>query len=227
MIYITGDTHIDHDIHKLSVSNFPEQKKLTKDDCVIICGDFGGVWDGSKTDKYWQDWLVSRNFTTLFVDGNHENFDLLKQYPVTDKFGGPVQEIAPSVYHLCRGGVFHIDGAKFFVMGGAASHDKMFRKEGVSWWREEIPSIKEMYLGLDNLEREEWKVDYILTHCAPNSIEAKMAPWYEQDPLTSYLQQVMDRCDYKRWYFGHYHVDKVVDERHIAVYNCILPLEVT
>lgn len=224
MIYVTGDTHIDHDIHKLSVANFAEQKHLTKDDFVIICGDFGGVWDGSKTDKYWQDWLSTRNFTTLFVDGNHENFDLLKQYPVSERFGGHVQEIAPSLYHLCRGGVFEINGSKIFVMGGAASHDKLFRKEGVTWWREEIPSQREMLFGLNNLEKAGWEVDYVLSHCAPNSIEAKLADWYEPDPITSYLQHIKDRCGYRHWYFGHYHRDIEIDGKHTALYNSIVPI---
>ena len=44
MIYVTGDTHIPIDIHKLDDDAFMEQKNLTKDDYVIICGDFGGVW---------------------------------------------------------------------------------------------------------------------------------------------------------------------------------------
>ena len=51
MIYITGDTHIPVDIGKLSVKRFPEQKEMTKRDYVIICGDFGGVWDGSNEEK--------------------------------------------------------------------------------------------------------------------------------------------------------------------------------
>ena len=42
MIYITGDTHIPTDVGKLSSKRFPEQKNLTKNDYVIICGDFGG-----------------------------------------------------------------------------------------------------------------------------------------------------------------------------------------
>ena len=46
MIYITGDTHIPIDIKKLNTKNFSEQKTLTKEDYVIICGDFGGVWNG-------------------------------------------------------------------------------------------------------------------------------------------------------------------------------------
>ena len=44
MIYITGDTHAEFK-HRFNMENFSEQKEMTKDDYVIICGDFGGVWD--------------------------------------------------------------------------------------------------------------------------------------------------------------------------------------
>lgn len=40
MIYITGDTHAE--FSRFSTKRFPEQKEMTKDDYVIICGDFGG-----------------------------------------------------------------------------------------------------------------------------------------------------------------------------------------
>lgn len=53
MIYITGDTHIPIDIHKLSSSRFREQESMTRADHVIICGDFGGIWNGGNEDKYW------------------------------------------------------------------------------------------------------------------------------------------------------------------------------
>lgn len=39
-IYITGDTHIPHDISKLSTKNWPIQRKLSKDDYLIVCGDY-------------------------------------------------------------------------------------------------------------------------------------------------------------------------------------------
>ena len=76
MIYITGDTHADFK-GRFSTQNFPQQKEMTKDDYLIICGDFGGVWDAggeSKTEKWWLDWFEERNYTLLFVDGNHENY---------------------------------------------------------------------------------------------------------------------------------------------------------
>ena len=112
MIYVTGDTHANIDIAKLNTTKFPQQKELTKNDFVIICGDFGLCWDGSHREMWWQDWLTAKNFTTLWIDGNHENFDMLYQFPLIDKFGGKVREIAPDIYHLDRGQVLTIDGRK-------------------------------------------------------------------------------------------------------------------
>ena len=85
-IFITGDTHADF---KRFGSNFFDDKECY----VIVCGDFGGVWDNSNTEKYWLDWLESKKFTLLFVDGNHENFDMLNAYPVTEWNGGKVHVI--------------------------------------------------------------------------------------------------------------------------------------
>ena len=109
MIYVTGDTHANIDIAKLNTTKFPQQKELTKNDFVIICGDFGLCWDGSHREMWWQDWLTAKNFTTLWIDGNHENFDMLYQFPLIDKFGGKVREIAPDIYHLDRGQVLTIE----------------------------------------------------------------------------------------------------------------------
>ena len=118
---MTGDTH--GDFSRLRPVAFREQGGLTKDDYLIICGDFGGVWDGSEIEQQWLDWLEDRSFTTLFVSGNHENYDLLRSYPTSVWHGGLVQPIRPSVLHLMRGQLYEICGKKVFTMGGASSHD--------------------------------------------------------------------------------------------------------
>ena len=167
MIWITGDTH--GDFRRLSSKQFPEQKLMTRDDYVIILGDFGGVFSGSKEETYWLDWLESKNFTTLFLDGNHEAFHKLEEIPIEPFHGGMAHPIRPHVYHLCRGHVFHLDCYDFFVMGGAQSHDclvldpdnprfryrkRLFRKHnipfrviGESWWPQELPSKEEYEEG--------------------------------------------------------------------------------
>ncbi len=124
MIYITGDCH--QDFGRFNTGIFPEQKEMTKDDYVIVCGDFGGVWNRggeNKEEKHLMDWLEGKPFTTLFVDGNHENFDRLYAYPVEEWHGGKVHKIRPTVIHMMRGQVFAIDGKSVFTFGGASSHD--------------------------------------------------------------------------------------------------------
>ena len=225
MIYITGDTHGCVDIHKLNTKQFPIQSELSKDDYVIICGDFGCVWGGymAKEDKYWQEWLENKPFTTLFIDGNHENHDLLQEYPVTEWRGGKVHAIQPSILHLMRGQVFEIDHKTFFTMGGAASHDKEHRKEGVSWWPGEMPSQEDYAEAERNLERVGWKVDYVLTHCAPTSVQSVMSGGYEPDVLTDYLDDLSKRLTYSTWYTGHYHRDELYGRFRI-LYNDILEI---
>jgi len=226
MIYITGDTHIPIDIRKLSSANFPKQKELTKSDYVIVCGDFGGIWDGSNEERYWLKWLESKNFTTLFVDGNHENHVMLvEQYKAEEYCGGKAHRIMPSIYHLMRGAVFILDGKKFFAMGGASSHDKIYRKENKSWWPQELPSEDEYQSAFNSLDTHNWMVDYIITHCAPDSIQDKLSSYYEHDKLTSFFEySIKPNCSYRKWFFGHYHTDTAVDNKHICLYQNIIEI---
>ena len=88
MIYATGDTH--GNFQRFDPEHFPEQAQMSRDDFMIICGDFGGVWEGGKKDARSLDRLENLPFTTLFVSGNHENFDLLGKYPVEEWNGGKI-----------------------------------------------------------------------------------------------------------------------------------------
>ena len=47
----------------------------------------------------------------------------------------------------------------------------MYRIKGLTWWPEELPSEEEMQNGIKNLEKHNWKVDYVITHCASNRIQ--------------------------------------------------------
>ena len=98
MIFATGDTH--GNFLRFSTEHFPEQRHMGRNDYVIICGDFGGIWNDSRNDRYWLDWLDNKPFTTLWVDGNHENFDALNRLPVEEWHSGKVQRIRPNIIHL-------------------------------------------------------------------------------------------------------------------------------
>lgn len=244
MIFITGDCHGDY--RRFNRKIFPEQKEMTKEDLVIVCGDFG-FWDNSKEQRYWRKWLSNKSFTTLWVDGNHENYDLLKDIPVSEWKGGKVQFISDNIIHLMRGQVFELQGKKIFTFGGARSHDirdgildptgkdfkkeykklcsrnAMFRVNHQSWWAEELPNKTEMQEGRENLERNGWTVDYIVTHCTASSVQALLScGQFEADELTVYFEEVRQKCRFKKWFFGHYHDNRNVSMRDILIYEQIL-----
>lgn len=225
MIYVTGDTHIPIDIHKLATNHFPAQETLTKEDYVIICGDFGGVWGANPAeDAYWCGWLDQKPFTTLFVDGNHENYDLLNALPQETWHGGQVHRVSDSILHLMRGQIFEIDGKRCFTMGGANSHDIEWRTEGQSWWPAELPSEAECKQAMKTLQKTSFSVDYIFTHTAPSSL---IAPFYPADierPFNQFLEQVKNQVNYEHWFFGHIHQDIDFDDKHSAFYQRILSL---
>ncbi len=247
MIYVTGDTH--GDVRRFNRESFPEQKEMTKDDYVIVLGDFGMVWDWegeSRTEKYWLDWLEKKSFTTLFIDGNHENHDRLNDMPVEEWHGGKIHRIRPSIIHLMRGQVFEIEDLKIFTFGGASSHDisdgilepgdsripkwyrdpyKLFRVNKQSWWERELPTQKEMNEGISNLDSVGWKVDFIMTHCAATSTTIQLrGGQYELDILTKYLEEIKGKLNYKKWFFGHHHMDKQINAEEICLFEQIVQI---
>jgi len=243
MICVTGDCHGDYS--RFITKAFKSQVSMNKNDFVIVAGDFG-YWRDTKEQNYWLDWLEAKNFTTLWVDGNHENYDLLKKIEVDKWNGGKVQYIRPSVIHLMRGQVFAIDGCKIFTFGGARCHDidggildlddpdykikkrqldrttLNYRVNHSTWWKEEQPSEEEMNEGLRNLEIHQNQVDYIITHeCAANT-KALLDIHYDQEEyLSHYLQKIKELVQYKAWYFGHYHDDRAINNKEILVYEKI------
>ena len=240
-IIVTGDIH-GNPFQRLNLENFPEGKTFTKEDYVIILGDFGLVWDNSAMEHSCLDWLENKPWTTLFIDGNHENYDLLNKFPIEEWGGGRVQKIRSSVIHLLRGEVYDIGGYKFLAMGGARSHDiqdgilevgdprikiwkkddfKLFRINHISWWEEEIPNEEERKNALKNLAENDYKVDYILTHEAPSSDVVLMDHLlYHPDEYSRWLEtEIRQKVKYKKWFFGHYHLNLDVNEKETCLFE--------
>ena len=130
---------------------------------MVVLGDFGFVWDGSKEEQKKLDWLRKRPYTLLFLDGSHENYDLLKQYPTEERFGGKVQALGGNVYHVCRGSVLELENKKIPVLWRCGKPGCGGSGTGVNWWREEMPSEEEYAFCEENLAACDYKVDYVLT----------------------------------------------------------------
>ena len=271
MIFCTGDTHgSDGILNRFNTKNFPEQKEMTREDHVIVAGDFGGLWENkfkcgrqcredtaaipgregeSSNEAFTFDWLAKKNFTLLFVDGNHECFPRIYSYPIVEYRGGKAHQIRDNVYHLMRGEIYLLEGKKFFAFGGAASHDirdgildpadfkdrdalsnarwkwyragKMFRVKNISWWEEEMPTKEAMDHGWANLEKNDFKVDYIITH-SPSSSQAVLLGSGKIDALEEFLEEVRVKTEYKIWIFGHMHEDRRINERDFCLYYQIV-----
>lgn len=247
MVFVTGDCHAD--FRRFSSSRFPQQRELSYDDTVIVCGDFG-LWHDDETERYWLKWLNDKPFTTVFVDGNHENFDRLygDEFPVVDFHGGKAHRIRDHIYHLLRGHVFDFEGKKFFAFGGARSHDisdgildaidyasveeffktvkdwnrrgRMFRINHLSWWKEELPTREEMEFGMKTLEENGFRVDFVISHCCPQDVAAVLG-FRDPDVLTQYFNEVARRTEFSKWHFGHYHGEEAVWGKFILHYGKI------
>lgn len=250
MIYVTGDCHADWT--RFSSISFPEQKRMTRDDFVIVCGDFG-IWHQDNTEKWWFKRLSEKNFTLLFVDGNHENFDRLysNEFEIVDFHGGKAHKICENVYHLMRGYVFNLCGKKFFAFGGASSHDiqdgildpkdfksnrelfdeykkrtrrgEMLRIKHLSWWEQEMPSKAEMDFGLKTLKENGYKVDFVVSHCCPQHIASCFSQDIcKPDELTLYFNTVSEMVEFDKWFFGHYHDSQTVLGKFVMLYEQIV-----
>lgn len=218
MIYITGDTHGDIDRFKT-----PEMRKLRKGDTLIICGDFGFIWDSSRRESSKMKKLMSKDFNIAFIDGCHENFDLLEGYPETTWKGGKVHYIGGNVYHLMRGQVFTIEHRKIFTFGGGHSHDYDFRRDSTNWWEREQPTHDEITEGLRNLARNGNRVDYIVTHEPPASLKDCLGvDVFQRIELHAFFEEIIRTCSYEKWFFGKCHADKHIPVRFYAVFDNIL-----
>jgi len=169
----------------------------------------------------WRSWLEKQAWTTLFIDGNHDNHRLLRALPEANMFGGIVGYASNNILHLRRGEVYLLNGHTFFTFGGAMSTDRMARTEGVDWWPEEIASEQEMQHGLKKLRDVACKVDYILTHTAPKRIILAYFENYirAMDPTAEFLDFVEDTTEFKSWYFAHFHRDGFYEGQFIFCYN--------
>lgn len=222
MIYLAADIHGHIRLERLKELLRPYD--VTSSDYLIILGDAGIVWSETEH-KEVQSFYESLPLTTLFVDGNRENFDLLDAYPVVNYLGGYAHKISDKIFHLMRGEIYTIEGKTFFAFGGGFSLKKLTNSSPVNVWEREMPSKSEYENGLKNLNRYNFTVDYMLSHVAPKKMAYDMwIPLLDQEiELNNYLEEVRRKTAFKKWFFGHHHKDRDGDDWS-AIYDRVLLL---
>ena len=209
MIYIISDLHENIEFEAFN-------KYIAEDhtnDLLIILGDIGMKLQDTEENERFTQHVLSAKCPIAIVDGNHENFDYLYSFPVEDWKGGKVHRITENVVHLMRGHIFDFEGKSYFVFGGCRSSEG-WKLKG-RWFPQEEATAEEYALAYENLKKNNYKVDYILTHkYGKHPLDPYRVP--ELCDLTDFID---DNVDFKQWYSGHCHINFVIDERHQNVYD--------
>ncbi len=235
--FVMADTHAliaKRDEERIRMERWAELAEPTEDDTLFQLGDHGLFWHKDMVTpmyKYVRDVLKCK---VICINGNHENYDLIKKLPTIEIFGGLAYEVIPGrVWILEQGGLYHINGKTVFAYGGGLSVDKDRRVEGESWWPQEIPKSADLAWACNQLALRHWNVDLVLSHTAPVTMvqaipgklwipghfEAKL-----EDPTCAHLEVFYQRLTWDRWFCGHFHIDFKANARFEFLWNKVVEL---
>jgi 3-oxoacid CoA-transferase subunit A len=213
MIVLTGDTHGEFE----RIFDFCEAYDTSAEDILVILGDAGINYHLNEQDTQLKEELGQLPVTLFCIHGNHEERPgNLPNYEEKEWHGGIVlyEEDYPNILFAQDGEIYDFEGKKAIVIGGAYSVDKYIRLSGgVPWFCSEQPDegIKEYVEA--QLERVNWKVDYVFSHTVPSTFEPQWSfiPNIDQSRVDKstekWLSAIEKRLDYERWYAGHFHVE--------------------
>lgn len=217
MIFITGDTHGDYeDLNSRSL------KRIKKGDKLIITGDFGFIWDNSAKEIKNLQKLSKKKYDVLFVEGAHEDFDRLKEYPECDLYCGKGYKIDHNIYCLKRGEIYQIEGKTILALGGGLPP---YEDDYDSEEKKSMPTEEELKTVVDNIQSLGRRVDLIITHEAPASVKRVIDRNAVVNDLNIFLDTVLHNTRFKKWFFGSLHQDRAVSQNLICVYQDVYGVE--
>jgi len=246
-VYVCGDTHNNIDLKKINDWDSEEGGLLTKDDILIVLGDWGGILGktlkGVRKDEKIQRKWIRKPYTLIVQLGNHENYDKIKKLPKIEKYGGLFYEkkiytydrskYLGSILLMMRGEIYTIYGKTFFSMGGARSYSP---NVDFYWEDLEVANSIEIAQAYKNLERFNFKVDYVITHTCPLYVGKELMTYFKPfgrcistttrynakinfDPMTELFEDIAKKTTFKAWHFGHWHLDQKIGEKYQCHYN--------
>ena len=238
-IYLLSDIHGDFShVRNFYVDNKDILSKDSKENLLILLGDEGINFIADRDIKQKKQ-LSKYPFTYFCIRGNHDlrPSELMEQHP--DKwhpelwFGNKVyvEDAFPQIlYALDGGGEYNIQGEAVLVIPGAYSVDKDYRLERHWTWNPTEQLTEDEYNKImANLKPH---YDYIFAHTCPYSWQPQIKDLFlsflDQSKIDKtmekYLDTIVEKTDYKHFYFGHYHADRDVNPKATMVYHTALPL---
>ena len=225
MIYITGDTHGSF----RRIFQFCDKIKTTKDDILIILGDAGINYNGLVNDYGLKKKLAKLPITLFCIHGNHElRPSSLYTYSQKPFCGADayIEEEFPNLVFGKDGEVYELNGYQCLVIGGAYSVDKHYRLAmGYKWFSDEQPSDEIKAYVQKQLAYLDYKVDVVLSHTTPYDYMPRemFLSGVDQSRVDNstelWLQEIENQLTYKKWYCGHFHCEKKVDQIEIKFEN--------
>lgn len=212
-IGIAGDWHANtrFAIHAIPLI----AQHLSTPKIILHAGDFG-VWRGhGQYLKTLNQVLDDHGAQLWFVDGNHEDHELLAEVRsglTTDPLEPvPLIPSAPLIYHLPRGYRWTWDDRTWLALGGAVSVDKNYRTEGKDWFEAE-----EITPGQEKEIIAAGAADVLVSHDAPSRVALPLGvPPDGFLPMIPHAEAHRERLQricqsvQPRWIFhGHYHLPR-------------------
>ncbi|MHB8962808.1 MAG: metallophosphoesterase family protein [Saccharofermentanales bacterium] len=216
MIYITGDTHGDFS----RFTNFCQRFETTKNDIMIILGDAGINYFGGSKDKVTKENLQAMPLTFFCIHGNHEIRPATLPSYENLIWNNGIVYYEPEYNDLLfakDGEVCNLIGYNCLVLGGAYSVDKYYRlRNGYGWWEDEQPS-DEIKSDVEQRLQEIDEINVVLSHTCPYKYIPRevFLSFIDQSTVDNtteeWLDTIEERLNYQKWYCGHYHTEKKID----------------
>lgn len=194
-VAIAGDWHASTKWMEECVKAVSEEGVTT----LLHLGDFGYKLSQSLI-HLWGTIAKDYGVTIKFIDGNHDNHDILPHNDTRE------YHLSENIVYLPRGYRFEIDGTVFLALGGAVSVDKLWRGPG-EWWYNETITLGQAHRVVENTD-----IDVMLTHDCPTgvSLDLMEGVWPEEvlvqaDAHRDLLRSVVDAVQPKWLFHGHYH----------------------
>ncbi len=195
MIYVTGDTHGALHREKLDATGWPEGQTLTRDDCVVVCGDFGGP---------------------AHVIPGHPHVIHLMRGHVYDL---PVNA-AETISVLAMGGARSTDRAWRVEGESWWAREMLSDKE----YDRCTASLAERNWCVDYMLTHELLAD-LRMHALDWRSYAELASGADPlSNYLQWVYDTLNREALRMWYAGHYHVDKMVAEKVRVLFNDVVAL---
>lgn len=236
-VYVLADIHGNWKCVRDFLDRNPRLKQRDESQpkpVLIILGDAGINFFFNHRDTELKKYLSKLPIDLFCIRGNHEQRPsiIAREHPDDWTFESfwdglvLVEKDYPNIkYAMDYPSLYIIDNKKTLVYPGAWSPDKEYRiLKGWSYFPMEQMTEEERKIGLE-LAKKNPEVDYILAHTCPRVFEPFIQDLFliqidqsKADKTTeNYLNNIIELCHYKRFYFGHYH-----DNRNIEPYKATM-----